>query len=628
MENPSEMLKSYLLSEVDKARLRWEEGYDKLKTEKDIAEYQRVRREFFMERLGEMWERTPLNPQVAGKIEKPEYRVEKIVLETLPGFYATGTLFLPKEEKFKPPYPGVLVVCGHSDNGKASELYQGICVLGAMNGLAMYIQDPIDQGERFQHLKEDGTSWAHPTFAHALLGAGSILLGRNTATYEIWDMFRALDFMQTRNDIDPSRLGVAGNSGGGTQSSYLMALDSRVACAAPSCYLCSLYGVLIHKSSPQDSEQNIFGQLEFGMDHADYVIMRAPAPTLMNTRTSDFFDINDAWSSFRRASRIYARFGLSEKIGIIEIEGPHGYCPSILDASVRWMLRWLAGRDELIRGTYPLPVLTDEEIKSVPNGVLALPGARTAYDINRDYAAELAVRRSQTLAEMSGSEFSELVRRTAGVRPVAEMPKPGVVEVGGPDQFVVEPEEGIYVPVRGQWTESTGSRARIIVSEDGMRGARTDAALARLSPEDGPIFAADLRGWGETWSEGAMYFNREYFGDDSSTWYLAYLMGRNYVGMRAEDLLAVARCVKDRTGKDIEVVAASAEAALVALTAAAAEPGLVSNVVLPDEPVPSWSSYVENAPCVAPFHNLVHGVLRNYDVENLVNFVECGKPVR
>ena len=190
---PEQMMYNDLIARIDEKRQVWRETYEAVKTDGDIAAYQTARRDFFYAQLGRMWERTPLNARVTGVIDRPEYRAEKIVLETLPRFYATGTLFLPRPEKFAPPYPGVLVVCGHSFDGKASEFYQGLCILGAMNGLAMYIQDPIAQGERFQDFDAEGKPLGSTTEAHSLAGIGSILLGRNTATFEVWDMIRGLD---------------------------------------------------------------------------------------------------------------------------------------------------------------------------------------------------------------------------------------------------------------------------------------------------------------------------------------------------------------------------------------------------------------------------------------------------
>jgi len=197
-------------------------------------------------------------------------------------------LYLPEG---KSPFPSVLVPCGRSANGKAADTYQRVCILLAKNGMAAFCYDPIGQGERIQKLDTDGKPAIREgsTTEHTMAGIGVLLVGRQAASYRIWDGLRALDYLAERPEIDSARLGCTGNSGGGTMTAYLMALDDRIAAAAPSCYIASLER-LFAKIGPQDAEQNITGQVAARMDHADYVTMRAPKPTLLCVGTRDFFD--------------------------------------------------------------------------------------------------------------------------------------------------------------------------------------------------------------------------------------------------------------------------------------------------------------------------------------------------
>ena len=128
-------------------------------------------------------------------------------------------------------------------------------ILAAVNGLAGFVDDPIDQGERFQYLNEQGKPVYQSVQAHNLIQAGSILVGRNTATFEVWDGMRAIDYLQSRSDIIGDKIGVCGTSGGGTQTSYIMSLDDRVALAAPSCYICTFFNDLTNNLGPQDGER-------------------------------------------------------------------------------------------------------------------------------------------------------------------------------------------------------------------------------------------------------------------------------------------------------------------------------------------------------------------------------------
>ena len=220
--------------------------------------------------------------------------------------------------------------------------------------------------------------------AHCILGVGSLLLGRNTATFRDWDGIRGLDYLESRADIDPRRLGCTGNSGGGTLTSYLMALDGRIACAAPSCYLCG-FRRLLATIGPQDAEQNIHAQIAFGMDHADYVIMRCLRPTLMCTATHDYFAVDGAWDAFRQAKRVYTRLA-RRKTSRSPRPTSSTASPCCCDRCRReWLRRWLLKIDApVIEPAFP--VLRDKEALCTPYGqVMLLDGAaRSVFDLNRD----------------------------------------------------------------------------------------------------------------------------------------------------------------------------------------------------------------------------------------------------
>ena len=198
------------------------------------------------------------------------------------------------------PFPGVLVPCGHSDNGKAAEAYQRARILLAKNGLAVLCYDPIGQGERMQLLDEHGKPASTAARPSTRWSASALLLvGRAPPPIASGTASAASTTSQPRPKIDPKRLGCTGNSGGGTLTAYLMALDDRIACAAPSCYITSLER-LFATIGPQDAEQNITGQVAFGMEHADYLTLRAPKPTLIACGTQDFFDIGGTWTDLPR----------------------------------------------------------------------------------------------------------------------------------------------------------------------------------------------------------------------------------------------------------------------------------------------------------------------------------------
>jgi dienelactone hydrolase len=366
-DQPGKQLELLLKRRFNEQLDRRLEVYSAIKSRADCEKWQRERREFFIRQIGGFPEPTPLNAKIVGELEGEGYRVEKVLFESRPGHHVTANLYLPTAQgpntssrsrqtsepeasRLQPQckYPAVLVPCGHSRNGKAAGHYQRVSSLMAKNGIAALCYDPIGQGERYQSLADsDQTHYRTapqyevphprvqflPTIEHTTMGVGSILLGSNVAQYRIWDGMRAIDYLQSRDDIIADKIGCTGNSGGGTLTAYLMALDDRIVAAAPACYL-TTFRRLIETRGAQDAEQNIFGQIAFGMDEPDYVMMRAPKPTLICAATRDVtFDIGGTWDLFRQSKRFYTRMGFAERVDMIEADARHGFTILLRTAS-------------------------------------------------------------------------------------------------------------------------------------------------------------------------------------------------------------------------------------------------------------------------------------------------------
>jgi len=617
---PGDMMKNYLLRQVKQNVDNWGREYEQLKTWEQVAEHQKRLRQKFIESIGGLPQRTPLNPQVIGIIRRDGYRVEKVIFESQPKHYVTAILFLPDSDRFKPPYPAVLEPVGHSFEAKAGNAYQTIAALAALNGMAALVFDPIEQGERGQLLSEWPQLWG--TTAHTMIAVGSILLGQNTARFEIWDGMRAIDYLQSRPEIDPDRIGCMGLSGGGTQTSYLMALDDRIKAASPACYITN-FDRLLSTIGPQDAEQNIYGQLAFGMDHADYLTMRAPTPILICAATQDFFDISGTWTSFRYAKRLYGRMGFAERIELIEHDGDHGYHPPLREATVRWMMRWLLGKDEPISEPNIVP-LSEKEIQCAPDGkVMLLEGARSTYDLNRDFEKELAGRRRQLWAAVPRTEMLARVRKLAGVRALIELPEPkvekaGVIEKAAYriEKLILKPEDGIYLPALMFTPKETPSKSAVLyLNEKGKTAdANEGGPVEKLLAAGHPVLAVDLRGTGETQQTNQTYF-MPHFGIDGQDFYIAFLLGRPYVGMRAEDILVCARFLRQTNPGRADLVAIG-HIGIPALHAAALEPDLFGSVKLVRSLV-SWSNVIELGLSSNQLVNTVHAALTTYDLPDL-----------
>ncbi|MCP4263836.1 MAG: hypothetical protein GY774_40970 [Planctomycetes bacterium] len=617
---PVDMMKHYLRNQAQKEFEEWKADYEQRKTPEQIVEYQKRLRSKFLEAIGPLPRRTPLKARITGEVHRRGYKVEKIVFESQPKHYVSAVLFLPDSKKHKAPYPGVLVPCGHSRNGKASEAYQTMGALLALNGMAAMVFDPIDQGERNQMLSQ--LPQLQGTRAHTMVGVGSILLGRNTAWFEIWDSMRGIDYLQSRPEIDSKRIGCTGNSGGGTQTSHLMSLDKRIVAAAPSCYITSFERLLL-TIGPQDAEQNIFGQIAFGMDHADYLMMRAPKPTLICAATDDFFDIQGVWNSFRYAKRLYTRMDFAERIDLLENDASHNYNKLQRQGVVRWMARWLLKKDEPI--TEPnVELLSDDEIKCTPTGqVMNLKGARSTYDLNRDYEIRLAKQRQRLWERTSQGKMLNQIRKIAGIRRLKELPEIKAEELGVIEKdyclvtkMILKPEDGIYLPaIMFSPTQTQSKGVVLYLHEKGKNeDARPGGPIEKLVKAGRSVLAVDLRGTGET-DQVTKSTLGEATGVDWKNVYTAYLLGRSYVGMRSEDILTCARFLQQQKNSSVDLVAVG-HICVPALHAAALEPDLFGSVKLIQGLV-CWSDVIESGICVNQFVNNVHGALKVYDLPNL-----------
>jgi dienelactone hydrolase/pimeloyl-ACP methyl ester carboxylesterase len=631
---PAKMLYTYLQAEAQKHFDARRQAVAALKTPEEVKRRQEDLRAKFIASLGGFPEKTPLNPQVVSKEQRDGYRIERVIYESRPHHHVTAILFLPDGP---PPFPGVLVPCGHSANGKAAEPYQRACILLAKNGLAALCYDPIGQGERIQLLDPQGKpALAGSTSEHTMAGVGALLVGQSTATYRIWDGIRSLDYLASRPEIDPSRLGCTGNSGGGTLTAYLMALDDRIAAAAPSCYITSLER-LFATIGPQDAEQNITGQVAFGMEHADYVTLRAPRPTLICVGTRDYFDIQGAWTTFREAKLLYGLLGHGERVDLFEYNDTHGFSKPRREAAMRWMRRWLLGRDDApAEGDFP--VFKDPELQCTRTGqVLEDFKGKSVFDLNAQRAGELDRKRAKSQAERNTGELLKEVRRLIGFQPPprdASGRYAGATKTMGlgqvdlkRDGYIIrklafETEPGISVPaLLFEPADKPAKRLPLVLYLHGA-GKAADAGpggpIEKLVRAGQRVLAVDLRGLGET-APGVPAAKRpSYFGTDSKEAFLALHLNRPLLGQRVQDVvLILLRMMEEaEVGDTIEFhVVGVGSAGPVALHAAALFAG-ITKVTL-ERSVLSWSLVARTPVSHNQLTNVVPGALEHYDLPEL-----------
>lgn len=608
---------------------RRDEKFVQLKTIEQIQEHQNNLREFFVRQLGGFPDRTSLNAHTVKTIQADGYRIENVIFESQPNHHITANLYLPDA---KGRVPGIAVSSGHSRTAKTAEYNQRFGIMMAKQGMAALCFDPIGQGERSQILDSQGRpKFSGTTTEHFLVGVGSILVGRNTARYRVWDAIRAIDYLCSRPEIDATRIGFTGCSGGGTLTSYVMALDERVACAAPACYL-TTFRRLIETIGPQDAEQNIFGQVAFGMDQPDYVLMRAPRPTLISSTTEDFFDSRGSWENFRQAKQIYGRLGFPERVDLVEVEGPHGVQPQNLATIAHWMRRWLLQTDQPITAEL-LETRPEADLLCTETGqvLTSFADEKSVFDLNAEAETDLAGRRSETWGSRDADHQRATVRDMLKLRPAIDIKPPtwedrGCVQRDGYhiDKLVLKTESGHVIPGLTFHPVTPSDEAYLYLHDDGKLGdSEAGGPIENLVNQGYAVVSVDLSGRGET-STG----QKDASLTDWKTFYLGYLLGESVVGIRVEDTLAAADFVayyqKDRDKPRRMHLVAVGQSTIIALHAAALHPELFESVNLKQTPE-SWSSVVRNSSPTGQLDSTIHGVLQSYDWQDLIPLAGPGK---
>ncbi|MDH4452139.1 MAG: prolyl oligopeptidase family serine peptidase [Verrucomicrobiota bacterium] len=545
------MMQDWLVAEVRAAESRGNARREALKTKADAEAYVKSVQERIRDCFGPLPEKTPLNAKVTKTLERDGYHIENIVFESRPNFLVTGNLYLPTNQKS--PVPGVIGVCGHSLNGKAAEAYQSFAQGLARQGQACFIIDPAGQGERFQYLNEKlGSRLGGGTSEHNQMGGPQALIGEFLGTWFVWDAMRALDYLLTRQEIDPKHLGVTGNSGGGTQTTWLCGMEPRFTMGAPSCFV-TTFRRDAENELPQDMEQCPPRVLAHDLDHCDFLAAMAPKPVIIMAQEKDYFDARGSTETYERLKKLYTLLGKPENIQLHIGPDPHGYTQSNREAMYRFF-----GKVTGIPAAATEPTITvekDADLLCTPRGQVAEAGSRTLMSFTREKADDLATKRKH----LSGEALQKAVRETLKLPALADSPPDyRILRSVGVRKYptkayctyAVETEPLIHALVTRLSDEALTSRLprglRKAVLYISHRSAdaelRSDPFVQELiaSAPDAAFFACDVRGIGDSQPDtcGANQFNGRY---GSHYFYAAYsqMLDRPLLGQRSFDLLRI-----------------------------------------------------------------------------------------
>ncbi len=526
-----------------------DERENNIRTIKNLPQflaYQKLTKEALQKVVGPFPERTPLNPVITRKINKGTYTIENIIFESRPGMYVTSSLFIPAGKKKQ--MPAIIYCSGHTMLGYRQKGYQFEMLNLVSKGFIVFAIDPIGQGERQQYLNEKNVSiFDSPTKEHSFPGAQLFISGSSLANYMIWDGIRAVDYLMTRKEVDAKRIGIAGRSGGGTQSAYIAALDDRIYAAVPENYITN-FRRLFEEFGPQDAEQNFLYGIKNHLDHADLLEVRAPKPVLMVTTSRDIFSIQGALETKKEVSGIYQLFGKEENFDIVESDTVHASTVKNREHTYAFFQKHLNNPGDSTE--HNLETLTDElKVTQTGQVVSSIKEAKILFNLNKKMMekelSNLSIKRKEKDYITNVLKTS---RELSGYLEPKEVENPVFTGRYQRDGYAIEKYfvkgEGDYVfPYLLVIPQKVNGKAVIYLNSEAKSEGLVSNEAKWLVQNGFTVLLPDLLGIGEL---GKGSYKGDSFIDSVSygLWFFSVLTGRSIVGIQAGDINRLVHILK------------------------------------------------------------------------------------
>jgi dienelactone hydrolase len=603
----------------------------KLTSAEAVRRRQAWARETFWRLAGGRPESTPLNARTVGSFTRDGYKVEKVVYESRPELFIPANLYIPTTGK--PPYPGVLFQMGHSLNGKAYDSYQRCCQALAKLGYLVLAFDPMGQGERtyYPNAALSRTRLRSADEEHTLPGKQLLLLGDTSSRFQVWDAIRSLDYLAAHPLVDPKRLASTGQSGGGTLTMLLMAVDDRLATAV----VCSgntenvACANFNSPGSTDDAEQNLLDSGPVGFDRWDLFYPFAPKPLLITVSDKDKFGtyspnyISNGWEEFQKLRKIYEVMGHGDRLAWADTPLPHGLSYDSRLQIYSWFARWLKGESAPVTeepAVNPEPEATIHVAES--GNVVKSFGGATPFTLNK----AAAIQRTP----MPLDRLLRIDRPTAPPRitVLRRVPSHGVsieaVEI--PSAPNVWLPAWLFLPAN-----SDPSKPLILALESGGRNVRWHEGemYQQLAQQGFTVCVPDVRGMGDLTPEfprGAANHARSHQTEEDYAW-SGIILGKPLLGQRVTDILAAAAALRAHpglSGRKLRL-AAWGRLSLSALFAAALDPR-IDDVYLSGTLL-SYRDVIETEEFRTPLADFVPGLLLHTDVPDVARSIAPRKVV-
>ncbi|MFN5050829.1 MAG: alpha/beta hydrolase family protein [Planctomyces sp.] len=570
----------------------------------DLAAWQ-AQRTLLRQQLELAWggfpqQHAPLEARILETLDRPDYRIEKIVFQTLPGVFMTASAWVPK---ISGKLPAVLCVHGHWAGAKQDPHVQARCAGLARLGFFVLAVDAFGAGERAigEQLGE----------YHGEMTAATLFpIGRPLSGIQVYENGRAVDYLCSRPEVDPQRIGITGASGGGNQSMYAGAWDERFKAVAP---VCSVGTYQAYLGAACCMCEVVPGALAM-TEESRILALTAPRALLIISATQDAFQfsVGEAAKSISAARPVFSLYNLPDLPRHTVVESPHDYNQPMREAMYGFMTQHLKGQ-----GTgqpIPEPSISLEE----PEALRCYPGTTRPDDwlTLPQFAAREARGLLQSRKPLPPSELRQrLERLLGGTEPGAgtgqlTSPAPGTFELQ------LKPEAGLQLQLVGRNPKSADAGLRLILTGQG-----SDHPWVR---EQQRLAEAAGTGWAvlELRATGRMEVSGDRIGKapdhNSAEWSL--WLGRPLCGQWVRDIRLTAALLREKLPcSSIELVA-SGTGSFAALAAVAIDENIDGADI-----TGLLTSFVSDKPYVGQrLADMVPGILR--DAGDVVHVAELVAP--
>ena len=623
-------LERYLIRLSNDARERRKRVINAISTRQEVLDRQKMVVAELWKMLGGPLDRTALNARVTGIVERPGYRIEKVTFESRPRLHVTANLYVPAGAG---RHPAILSPLGHSVNGKAWPSYQRLFSNLARKGYVVLAYDPFGQGERIEYpgRRPGQSALGGGTCEHEYAGRRLILLGAIFGLFRAWDGIRGIDYLLTRAEVDPERIGCCGQSGGGTLTQFVAALDSRIHVAVVS--MGNTENLAQEHVEPpgsaDDAEQNIVPALARGIDRADLLYTFAPKPLLMTITLHDAGHtyspeyVSSSHDLLEEYKRVYGLFGTSDRVSLQATTVSHGYVYEMRRATYAWFNRW-----------FDMKNVDDDESSQAVESDAALFVTPTGF-VTTSFRGETALSLTRRMADgihttsFSANDVGSRIRTVLGIeesrgaalaaRILATIRKPGYRAA----QFEFTSDREIRTP--GWLLTPDNARPSIptllyIGEPAAWSSVAEDAFAERLCAKGGcRVAVIDVRGRGDCAigypPRGRFYFPDRITDEAYLTWF-TLMLGKPLLGGQIYDTLRALDYLRSRpdVGAPVSLVGDGPHGVIALYTAAL--DARVRGVAL-RQTVTDYRSLAVAERYTQPFGIYAYGILREFDLPDV-----------